>query len=77
MVVPARLHDQCIEANSRSELVITNWFYNWFSLYKSLMHIPRVNISLVSNKYVPTYIGGGSKSRAVLGTYLYVLVVWY
>ena len=33
MVVPARLHDQCTGANSQSELVIPNWFYNWFSLY--------------------------------------------
>ena len=33
MVVPACLHDQWIEANSQSELVILNWFYNWFSLY--------------------------------------------
>ena len=33
MVVPVRLHDQCTGANSQSELVIPNWFYNWFSLY--------------------------------------------
>ena len=33
MVVPAGLHDQCIGANSQSELVKPNWFYNWFSLY--------------------------------------------
>ena len=36
MVVPvvfARLNDQCTGANSQSELVIPNWFYNWFSLY--------------------------------------------
>ena len=26
MVVPACLHDQCIRANSQSELVIPNWF---------------------------------------------------
>ena len=34
MVVPARLHDQCTGTNSQSELVIPNWFYNWFSLYR-------------------------------------------
>ena len=33
MVVPACLQDQYIGANSQSELVIPNWFYNWFSLY--------------------------------------------
>ena len=33
MVVSARLHDQCIGANSQSEFVIPNWFNNWFSLY--------------------------------------------
>ena len=33
MVVPAPLHFQFIGANSKSELVIPNWFYNWFSLY--------------------------------------------
>ena len=32
MVVPARLHYQCIGANSPSELVKPNGFYNWFSL---------------------------------------------
>ena len=31
MVVPARLYDQCTGANSQSELVIPNWFYNGFS----------------------------------------------
>ena len=52
MVVLARLHDQCIGANRQSELVIPNWFYNWFSLHniRSLMHIPRVNISLPQAK---------------------------
>ena len=34
MVVPAHLLDQCTGANSQSELVLPNWFYNWFSLYK-------------------------------------------
>ena len=33
MVVLARLHDQCTGAKRQSELVIPNWFYNWFSLY--------------------------------------------
>ena len=33
MVVPAHLHDQYTGANSQSELVLPNWFYNCFSLY--------------------------------------------
>jgi len=33
IAVPAPLHNQCIGANSQSELVIPNWFYSWFSLY--------------------------------------------
>ena len=46
--IPAHQHDQSIGANSYSELIITNWLYKWFLLYKvpHVMHIPRVNIAL-------------------------------
>ena len=32
-VIRAYLHNQWTGANSQSELIIPNWFYNWFSLY--------------------------------------------